>query len=108
MEQKNRYERFKSRPIVPGKVFNLRQLGDSHCPVSFFLKTQKLSLLFSICRLDIFEVVVRVSYENLRIYNDSGELETLVMISRIMFNGLSFEDVFGTKFSSVIPHMNGV
>ncbi|KAH0738097.1 hypothetical protein KY290_036802 [Solanum tuberosum] len=36
VEKKNMYDDFKSRPIVPGKVFNLRQLGDSHCPPDDF------------------------------------------------------------------------
>uniref|UniRef100_M1DTN1 Uncharacterized protein n=1 Tax=Solanum tuberosum TaxID=4113 RepID=M1DTN1_SOLTU len=38
----------------------------------------------------------------------SGELETLVMGICIIVNDFLFEDIFGTKFSSVIQYMNGV
>ncbi|XP_015170705.1 uncharacterized mitochondrial protein AtMg00820-like [Solanum tuberosum] len=38
----------------------------------------------------------------------SGELETLVMGSRIIINELLFVDLFETKFFGVIPYMNGV
>uniref|UniRef100_M1DU72 Uncharacterized protein n=1 Tax=Solanum tuberosum TaxID=4113 RepID=M1DU72_SOLTU len=84
VEQKNRYASFKSRPIVPGRMINLSQLRDSNCP-----------------RLFVF-------YVNLCISHDSGELETLVMGSRIIVNDLLFEDVFGTKFSGIVPSMNSV
>ncbi|KAH0712306.1 hypothetical protein KY289_008265 [Solanum tuberosum] len=32
LEQKHRYDNFKSLPIVPSRVVNLSQLKDSHCP----------------------------------------------------------------------------
>ncbi|KAG5596210.1 hypothetical protein H5410_037442 [Solanum commersonii] len=75
MEQKNMYERFKSQPIVPGKVVNLSQLRDSHCPE-----------------------VVRLLYANLRVSSNSGELETFVLGNQLIINELLFEDVFGTNF----------
>uniref|UniRef100_A0A0V0IR35 Putative ovule protein n=1 Tax=Solanum chacoense TaxID=4108 RepID=A0A0V0IR35_SOLCH len=62
VEHKNRYDSFKSRPIVPGQVINLRQPRDSQYPVSSFLKSQILSLLFSLCGLEFFEEVVRLFY----------------------------------------------
>lgn len=46
VEQKNRYELFNNRPIVPSRVANLSQLKESHYLVSSFLKARKLSLLF--------------------------------------------------------------
>ncbi|KAL3328424.1 hypothetical protein AABB24_035852 [Solanum stoloniferum] len=73
------YDNFKSQHIVPGRVVNLSQLKDSHCLVSSYLKVQKLSLLFSLCGLELFEEVVRLFYANLRISPDSGKLETLVL-----------------------------
>ncbi|KAH0669987.1 hypothetical protein KY285_024140 [Solanum tuberosum] len=106
IEQKIRYDKFKSRPIVPGRVINLSQLRDSHCQVNSFLKAQTLSLFFSLCGLELFEKVVRLFYANLRVSSDSGELETLVLGTRIIVNDLLFEDLFGTKFFGVIPYMN--
>ncbi|KAH0684738.1 hypothetical protein KY290_021790 [Solanum tuberosum] len=106
VEQKNKYDDFKVRPIVPGRVINLSQLRDSHCPVSSFLKAQKLSLLFSLCGLELFEEAAHLFYANLYVSNDSGELETLVMGSCIIVNELLFENVIGTKFFGVIPYMN--
>uniref|UniRef100_M1DKN7 Uncharacterized protein n=1 Tax=Solanum tuberosum TaxID=4113 RepID=M1DKN7_SOLTU len=108
VEQKNMYDSFKSRPIVPGRVINLSQLRNSHYPVSLFLKDQKLSMLFSICGLDFFQEVVRLFYANLCVSNDNGELEALIMGSHIIVNDLLFEDVFGTKFSGVISYMNDI
>ncbi|KAG5581093.1 hypothetical protein H5410_051720 [Solanum commersonii] len=70
---KNKYENFKSRPIVLGRVINLSHLRDSHC------------------------LVVHLFYANLCISNGSGELETLVLSSCIIVNDLLFEDVFCTK-----------
>uniref|UniRef100_M1CPH8 Uncharacterized protein n=1 Tax=Solanum tuberosum TaxID=4113 RepID=M1CPH8_SOLTU len=37
VKQKNMYNAFKSRSIVPGRVININQLRDSYCPVSSFL-----------------------------------------------------------------------
>ncbi|KAH0712180.1 hypothetical protein KY289_008139 [Solanum tuberosum] len=108
VEQKIKYENFKTRPIVPGRVVNLNQLKDSNCPVSTYLKVQKLYVLFTLCGLEFFEELVRLFYVNLRISSDSGELETLVLGNRIIVNDLLFEDVFGTKFSSVISYMNRI
>ncbi|KAG5595927.1 hypothetical protein H5410_037159 [Solanum commersonii] len=85
---------------------NLSPLKDSQCAVSSFLKAQKLSLLFSLCGLKFFEEVVRLFYANLCISSDNGEAEILIMGNHIIINELLFEDVFGTKFSSVIPYMN--
>ncbi|KAG5611587.1 hypothetical protein H5410_022868, partial [Solanum commersonii] len=91
----------------PGRVVNLNQLRDSNCPISSFLKAQKLSLLFPLCGLELFEDDVRLFYANLRISSDNGELETLVLGNRLIINELLFEDVFGTKFFGVISYMNG-
>ncbi|KAG5576189.1 hypothetical protein H5410_056323 [Solanum commersonii] len=77
VEQKIRYENFKTRPIVPSRVVNLNQLKDSNCPIK----------------------LIRLFYANFRISFDSGELETLVLGNRIIVNDLLFEDVFGTKIS---------
>jgi len=60
-----------------------------------------------LCGLELFEEVVRLFYANLHISPDSGELEILVLGNRIIINDLLFEDIFGTKFSGVIPYMNG-
>ncbi|KAH0669724.1 hypothetical protein KY285_023884 [Solanum tuberosum] len=81
VEQKQRYERFKSHPIVLGRVVNLSELRDSNCPISPFLRAQKLSLLFTLCGLEVFEEVVRLFYANLCVSSDSGELETLVLVT---------------------------
>ncbi|KAH0705850.1 hypothetical protein KY285_010379 [Solanum tuberosum] len=86
IEQKIRYDNLKTCPIVPGRVINLSQLKDSHCPIK----------------------AVRLFYTNLHISSDSGELETLVLGNHIIVNGLLFEDVSGTKFSGVIPYMNEI
>ncbi|KAG5611022.1 hypothetical protein H5410_022303 [Solanum commersonii] len=94
------YDSFKIQPIVYGRAINLNKLRDSQCPVSSFLKAQKLSLLFSLCGLEFFEKVVRLFHASLRISTNSGEAETLVMGYRIIINELLFEDVFGTKFSA--------
>ncbi|KAL3348139.1 hypothetical protein AABB24_021675 [Solanum stoloniferum] len=107
-EQKNKYDIFKTRLIVPGCVINLSQWRDSHCPVSSFLKAQKLSLLFSQCGLELFEEVVCLLYANLGISPNSGKMETSVMGSHIINNELLFEDIYGTKIFCVIPYMNGV
>uniref|UniRef100_M1DC74 Ulp1 protease family, C-terminal catalytic domain containing protein n=1 Tax=Solanum tuberosum TaxID=4113 RepID=M1DC74_SOLTU len=107
IEQKHRYDIFKSRLIVPGRVVNLSQLKDSLCPVSSYLKVQKLSLFFTLRGLELFEEVVRLFYANLCISPDSGELENLVLGNRIFINDLFFKDICGTKFSGVIPYMNG-
>ncbi|KAH0755142.1 hypothetical protein KY290_025412 [Solanum tuberosum] len=74
--------------------------------VNSFLKAQKLSLFFSLYGLELFEEVVHLFYANLRVSSVSGELETLVLGTRIIVNDLLFEDVFGTKFFGVIPYMN--
>ncbi|KAG5594296.1 hypothetical protein H5410_035528 [Solanum commersonii] len=104
-EYKNMYDIFKTRPIVLGCVIDLSQLRDSHCSISSYLKAKKLALLFSLCGL---EFIVRIFYANLRISVDSDGMETLVMGNCIIVNELLFEDVFGTKFSGVIPYINGV
>ncbi|KAH0653076.1 hypothetical protein KY289_030754 [Solanum tuberosum] len=72
IEQKRRYDIFKSRPIVLGRVVNISQLKDSLCPVSSYLKVQKLSMFFTFCGLELFEEVVRLFYANLRISPDNG------------------------------------
>uniref|UniRef100_M1DN64 Uncharacterized protein n=1 Tax=Solanum tuberosum TaxID=4113 RepID=M1DN64_SOLTU len=74
------------------------------------MKTSSLDPLFleGICDLDFFEEVVRLFYANICISNGSGELETLVLSNCIIVNDLLFDDVFGTKFSGVIPYMIGV
>lgn len=64
-------------------------------------------MVFCLCDLEVFEDVVRMSYANLRLSPDSGKLETLVVETRITLNDFLFEKVFNTKFSGVIPFMNG-
>ncbi|KAG5577083.1 hypothetical protein H5410_057217 [Solanum commersonii] len=39
---------------------------------------------------------------------NSGELETLVMGSRIIVNDFLFEDIFDIKLSGIVPYMNGI
>lgn len=94
------YDIFKTLPIVLGCVIDLSLLRDSHCSISSYLKAKTISLLFSLCGL---EFIVLIFYANLRISVDSDEMETLIMGNCIIVNELLFEDVFGTKFSSVIP-----
>ncbi|KAG5606433.1 hypothetical protein H5410_027925 [Solanum commersonii] len=93
VEQKNRYDSFKSQPIVPGRVINLRQLRDSQYLVSSFLKAQILSLLFSICGLEFFEEVVRLFYANIRVSNDS-----------VWFKEYIWEIVEESKASASLPY----
>jgi len=76
VEQNRKFEAFKKRPIVPGRVINLEQLEDSHCPVISLFRTQKLSLLLRLCGPELYEEPVRLFYANLRISEDSGDLET--------------------------------
>lgn len=73
-DHRNRYERFLSRPTVPGIMANLNQLDDSNYPIIPFLKAQKHSLLFTLYRLEVFEDVVRLFYANIRVSSDTGEL----------------------------------
>lgn len=47
-------------------------------------------------------------YVNLRLSQDSGELETLVLGKRIILNDFVFEKFFDTKNSWVIPFMSGM
>ncbi len=46
IKQKHMYDHFKNFPIVPGHVVNLSQLMNSHCPLSSYVKAQKMSILF--------------------------------------------------------------
>lgn len=46
-------------------------------------------------------------YVNLRLSQDSGELETLILGTRIITNDFLFVNVFDTKFFGVIPFMSG-
>uniref|UniRef100_M1DDU3 Uncharacterized protein n=1 Tax=Solanum tuberosum TaxID=4113 RepID=M1DDU3_SOLTU len=100
----------KPHPLASGSLSPVdmqSQLKDSHCPVSSYLKVHKLSPLFTLSGLELFEEAVRLFYTNLRISPDSGELETLVLRNCIIVNELLFEDVFGTNFPGVISYMNG-
>ncbi|KAH0746180.1 hypothetical protein KY285_007837 [Solanum tuberosum] len=58
LEQKHRYDNFKSLPIVPGRVVNLSQLKDSHCPyISAYCSHHSHSrkgLLSNISTRDVF------------------------------------------------------
>lgn len=65
---------------MPGRVVNLEQLEDSHCPVSTFLRAQKLSLLLRLCGLECYEESVRMFYANLHFSEDGEDLETLISI----------------------------
>ncbi|KAM3288473.1 hypothetical protein P3S67_021903 [Capsicum chacoense] len=107
VSEKKRYFAFKFRPIANGRVINLEQIEDSHCPVSTIFDAQKLSLFFQLCDNKVFEEPVRMFYANLRVSKDSGEIETLVLGSRIVLSLYLFEKVFGTKFSGRVPYMNG-
>ncbi|KAG5611897.1 hypothetical protein H5410_023178 [Solanum commersonii] len=108
VEQKLKFEAFKKRPIVPGRVINLELLEDSHCPVISLFRTQKLSLLLRLCGHELYEEPVRLFYANLRVSEDSGDLETLVLGNRIVINDSMFKDVFGSEFFDDLPYMNGV
>ncbi|KAK6786088.1 hypothetical protein RDI58_014613 [Solanum bulbocastanum] len=74
-EQKIKYESLQKRPLVPDRVINLEQFEASHCTVSSFFRVQKLSLLLELCGLELYEEHVRLFYANLRISQDSGELQ---------------------------------
>ncbi|KAG5592572.1 hypothetical protein H5410_043086 [Solanum commersonii] len=108
VEQKLKFEAFKKRPIVPGRVINLELLEESHCPVISLFRTQKLSLLLRLCGHELYEEPVRLFYANLRVSEDSGDLETLVLGNRIVINDSMFKDVFGSEFFDDVPYMNGV
>ncbi|KAG5587491.1 hypothetical protein H5410_047925 [Solanum commersonii] len=41
IKQKHKYDNFKSRSIVPGRVVNLNQLKDSHCPMKDIKKNKQ-------------------------------------------------------------------
>ncbi|KAG5615586.1 hypothetical protein H5410_015410 [Solanum commersonii] len=56
----------------------------------------------------VLNSAIHLFYASLCISPDSGEMETLIMESRIIINELLFEDVFGAKFFGVVPYMNGV
>uniref|UniRef100_M1D9P8 Uncharacterized protein n=1 Tax=Solanum tuberosum TaxID=4113 RepID=M1D9P8_SOLTU len=61
LEQKHMYDNFKSRPIVPGRVINLSQLKDSHCPKNDELKTRLLGVEHGFETLhDVVEKVFRL------------------------------------------------
>lgn len=47
-------------------------------------------------------------YANLCISKDNGELETLVLGTRIILNDILFEEIFYTNFSGVVPLMSGI
>lgn len=55
----------------------------------------------------MYEDPVHIFYKNLCISLDSGELETLVMGTRIILNDFLFEKVFNIKFSDAISYMTG-
>lgn len=67
----NRYEYFQARPILFGLVINLSQLDASNCLVSPYLKTQKLSLFFTLCGIEVYEKIVTLSYASLCNSRDS-------------------------------------
>ncbi|KAG5608959.1 hypothetical protein H5410_020240 [Solanum commersonii] len=108
VEQKRKFEAFKKRPIVPGQVINLELLEDSHCPVISLFRNQKLSLLLRLCGHELYEEPIRLFYANLRVSEDSGDLETLVLGNGIVINDSMFKDVFGSEFFDDVPYMNGV
>lgn len=64
--------------------------------------------MFGICGLDLFQEVVHLFYAILFTSSGSGESESLVIIICIIVNDRLFEDVFSTKFSSVLLYMTGV
>lgn len=87
---------------------NLSQLKKSHYNVSSFFKAQDLFLVLCFSGLELYEDLVRVFYANLHLSQDSDELETLVLRTRIIPNDLLFEIFFDTKFSGSIPFTNGI
>lgn len=64
-------------------------------------------LVFCLCKLEDYEDPIRIFYANLCLSPDNGELETLMLGTRIILNDFLFEKVFDTKFSGVIHFMNG-
>lgn len=98
VEQKRKFEAFKKRPVVPGRVVNLEQLKESHCPVSSYFRTKKLSLLLRLSGLEYYEEPLHLFYVNFRVCEESGDLETLLLGNHIIVNEFLFEEVFGSEF----------
>ena len=78
---------------------------DSHFPVSFYIKAHKLSPIFTLCGLELFDEAVQLLHANLPISPKSGELQLLVLVKQIIINEKLFENVFGTKFFGLISYM---
>lgn len=71
------------------------------------LKFQNLSLVFHLCGLLVYDDIVGMFYVNLHMSPDSGELETLVLGTRIILNDFIFEKIFDRKFFGAITFMTG-
>lgn len=97
---------FKNWPIVPSRVINLQQLKESQWKINPPFKAYDLLLLFHPYGLEVFEDPICMFYANLKIFEDSGELETLVLGTRIILNNFLFEKVFDTKFFGMVPCTN--
>lgn len=65
---------------------NLQQLKESHCNVSPLFKAQDSSLVLRLSGSKVFEEPVQIFYANLHSSKDSGELETLMLDTRIILN----------------------
>ncbi|KAH0686089.1 hypothetical protein KY284_016642 [Solanum tuberosum] len=97
--------RLESKTTAPKKLRRNASGSLSPKDVQFFWGIEQKNIM---CSLEIFEEAIRLFYANLCISPYSGEMETLVIGSRIIINELLFEDVFGAKFFGVVPYMNGV
>ncbi|KAF3667634.1 hypothetical protein FXO38_08479 [Capsicum annuum] len=103
---KEKFLTFKNHYIISGRVINLSLLKESHCNIEYFLKSQDMSMMLHLYGLEIFEDSIHIFFANLRLYPDSGELETLVLGTRLALNDFLFEKVFDTKLSGIILFVN--
>lgn len=77
--------------MVPKHIVNLEQREESHCPISSYFRTQKLSLLLRLCGLEFYEELFRLFYANRCVCEESGDLEILVLKNHIIVNEYLFK-----------------
>lgn len=73
-----------------------------------FSKAYKLKLFFKVCGIEVYEDPVHLFYSNLRVSRKSGELETLVLSTRIVLDDSIFEEVLEINSLGGVPYMNFV
>ncbi|KAF3645397.1 hypothetical protein FXO38_19658 [Capsicum annuum] len=106
LTHKEKFLSFMNRPIISGRIVNFSLLKESHCNIGHFLKAQDLLTMLRLCGLEVFDDPTHKFFAYLCHSPDSGELETLVLGTRIILNDFLFEKVFAVKFSSIVHFRN--